>query len=52
MTAAFGGVSATSDFEFGRRIVFFRSRGFDEGDEISGNGWVELKDDDSIVIEP
>lgn len=48
---AFGAVNATAELEYGRSIVFFRWSGFDEGDEISGNGSVEPQDDGSIEIE-
>ena len=48
---AFGAVNATAELEYGRCIVFFRWSGFDEGDEISGNGSAELQDDGSIEIE-
>ena len=47
----FGAINATGELEYGRRIVFFRWSGFDEGDEICGNGSAELQDDGSIEIE-
>jgi hypothetical protein len=47
---AFGAVNATAELEYGRCIVFFRWWGFDEGDEISGDGSAELQDDGSIEI--
>lgn len=48
---AFGAVDATAEFEYGRRIVFFRWSGFDEGDQIAGSGTAELQDDGSLEIE-
>ncbi len=47
----FGAVNATAELEYGHRIVLFRWSGFDEGDEISGSGSVELQHDGSIKIE-
>jgi hypothetical protein len=47
---AFGAVNATGELEYGPRIVSFRWNGFDEGDEISGTGSVELQRDGSIKI--
>ena len=46
----FGAVNATGELEYGRCIVFFRWSGFDEGDEISGDGSAELQDDGTIEI--
>jgi hypothetical protein len=48
---AFGAVNATAELEYGRCIVFFRWSGFDEGDEIAGDGSADLQDDGSIEIE-
>jgi len=48
---AFGAVEATAEVEYGRTIVFLRWSGFDEGDQISGNGSAELQDDGSLKIE-
>jgi len=48
---AFGGVNATMDLEYPRRIVFFNWTGFDEGDEVSGSGSAELGDDGTVEIE-
>jgi hypothetical protein len=42
---AFGALNATADLEYGRSIVFFRSAGFDEGDQISGSGSAEIGED-------
>jgi hypothetical protein len=48
---AFGAVNATAELEYARSAVFFRWAGFDEGDEISGDGSAELQDDGSLEIE-
>ena len=48
---AFGAIEATAELEYGRTIVFFRWTGFDEGDEISGDGSAELQDDGTIEVE-
>jgi hypothetical protein len=48
---AFGAVDATAELEYGRRIVFFRWSGFDEGDQIAGDGSAELHDNGSLEIE-
>jgi hypothetical protein len=48
---AFGVVNATMELEYSRSIVFFRWTGFDEGDEISGEGSAELQDDGTVEIE-
>jgi hypothetical protein len=37
-------VDATAELEYGRRIVFFRWSGFDEGDQTAGGGSAELQD--------
>lgn len=37
--------------EYSRTIVYFRWRGFDEGDEITGSGSAELQDDGTLEIE-
>ena len=49
--SAFGAIEATAELEYGRTIVFFRWTGFDEGDEISGDGSAELQDDSTIEVE-
>ena len=46
-----GHVVIGGELEYGRRIVFFRWTGVDEGDEISGNGSAELQDDGSMEID-
>ena len=46
-----GAVDATAELEYGRRIVFFRWSGFDEGDAIAGGGSAELHDDGALEIE-
>jgi hypothetical protein len=48
---AFGCVTAGGELEHSRTIVFFRWSGFDEGDEVSGDGSAELQDDGTIEIE-
>jgi hypothetical protein len=48
---AFGAMQATLDIEYSRSSVAFAWAGFDEGDEISGEGTAELLDDGSIEIE-
>jgi hypothetical protein len=48
---AFGCLTAGGELEYSQTIVFFRWQGFDEGDEISGDGSAELQDDGSIEIE-
>jgi hypothetical protein len=48
---AFGALNATAELEYGRTAVFFRWNGFDEGDEISGSGSVELQEDGTAEIE-
>ena len=47
----FGAVNAIAELQYRGCIVFFRWSGFDEGDEISGEGSAELQDDGSIEIE-
>jgi hypothetical protein len=47
---AFGALNATAELEYGRNIVFFRWSGFDEGDQIAGNGSAEIEDDGSLEI--
>jgi hypothetical protein len=48
---AFGVVQAVMEVSYGRSIVFFRWRGSDEGDEISGDGSAEIQDDGTLEIE-
>ena len=47
---AFGALNGTAELEYGRSIVFFRWTGFDEGDEIAGNGSAEIEDDGTLEI--
>jgi hypothetical protein len=47
---AFGVVTASGALEYSRAIVFFRWTGSDEGDEISGDGSVELQDDGTAEV--
>ena len=48
---AFGVVNATMELKYRRGIVCFRWSGFDEGDEVSGSGSIELQDDGTIEID-
>ena len=47
----FGPLQAGLDIEYSRASVGFTWQGFDELDEVSGDGSAELLDDDSIEIE-
>ena len=47
----FGTMQATLDIEYSRSSIGFAWTGFDEGDEISGEGTAELLDDGFIEIE-
>ena len=47
----FGAVTAGGQLEYSRTIVFFRFNGFDEGDQICGDGSAGLQDDGTIEIE-
>jgi hypothetical protein len=47
---AFGCITAGGELEYSRTLVFFRWNGFDEGDEVSGEGSAELQDDGSVEI--
>lgn len=48
---AFGCVNGGLDCEYSRRIIFFTWQGFDEMDEVSGDGSAELEDNGSLDIE-
>jgi hypothetical protein len=48
---AFGAMQATLDIEYSRNSVGFTWEGFDEMDEVRGDGSAELLDDGSIEIE-
>jgi hypothetical protein len=48
---AFGALRAGLDIEYSRSSVGFTWEGFDEMDEVSGDGSAELLDDGSIAIE-
>ena len=48
---AFGCVNGGLDCEYSHRIIFFNWQGFDEMDEVSGDGSAELDDDGSLGIE-
>jgi hypothetical protein len=45
---AFGCVNATMDCDHAGRTVFFTWTGFDENDEVSGEGSAELGDGDTL----
>ena len=48
---AFGAVQAGLDIDYAPPLVLFTWTGFDEMDEVTGNGSAELLDDGSIEIE-
>jgi hypothetical protein len=48
---AFGALQAGLDIEYSRSSVGFTWQGFDEMDQVSGEGSAELNDDGSIEIE-
>jgi hypothetical protein len=48
---AFGALQATLDVDYSRDSIGFDSEGFDEMDEVRGDGSAELLDDSSIEIE-
>jgi hypothetical protein len=48
---AFGAVQAGLDIEYSRSSIGFTWQGFDEMDEVSGDGSAELLDDGAIQIE-
>ena len=47
---AFGVLQAGLDLEYGQTIVFFKWRGFDEMDEVTGEGSVELIGDNLAEV--
>ena len=47
----FGCVNGGLDCEYSRQIIFFTWQGFDEMDEVSGDGSAKLDDDGSLGIE-
>jgi hypothetical protein len=47
----FGGVNGGLDCEYSRQIIFFTWQGFDEMDEVSGDGSAKFDDDGSLEIE-
>jgi hypothetical protein len=47
---AFGALQAGLDLSYGPNMVFFTWAGFDEMDEVTGDGSAELLDDGSIEI--
>jgi hypothetical protein len=48
---AFGALNATLDCAFTQSGIDFRWCGFDEMDEITGDGWAELEPDGSLTGE-
>jgi hypothetical protein len=48
---AFGALQAGLDIEYAKSSIGFTWEGFDEMDEVSGDGSAELNDDGSIQIE-
>jgi hypothetical protein len=48
---AFGAMEAGLEIAYGRTSIDFTWIGFDEGDDVSGEGSAELLDDGSIEIE-
>ncbi len=48
---AFGAVNGGLDCEYSRRVIFFTWQGFDELDEVGGDGSAELNDDGSLNVE-
>ncbi len=48
---AFGGVNGSCDCGYSHRIIFFTWQGFDEMDEVGGDGSAELEDDGSLEVE-
>ncbi len=47
---AFGAMQATLEIGYSRSMVFFTWAGFDEMDEVTGDGDAELLDDGSIEV--
>lgn len=47
---AFGAMQATLDLGYSPSMVFFKWTGFDEMDEVTGDGHAELLDDGAIEI--
>ncbi len=48
---AFGALNAGLDCEYSPSIIFFTWEGFDEMDEVRGDGSAELNDDGTLKIE-
>ncbi len=48
---AFGALNAGLDCEYSPSIIFFTWEGFDEMDEVRGDGSAELNDDGTLNIE-
>jgi len=50
-TFVFGCVPGSLDCEYSRRVIFFSWQGFDEMDEVCGDGSADVKDDGFLDIE-
>lgn len=48
---AFGCVNAGLDCQYALRTIFFTWQGFDEMDEVSGDGSADLDDDGTLEVE-
>ena len=48
---AFGALQAGLEISYGKTVAFFTWSGFDEMDEVTGDGSAELLDDGSLEIE-
>ena len=48
---AFGCVNGGLDCEYAHRTIFFNWQGFDEMDEVSGDGSADIDDDGTLDIE-
>lgn len=48
---ALGCIKAHLDCEYASSMIFFTWQGFDEMDEVQGNGSAELNDDGSLEVE-
>ena len=45
---AFGALEATLDCSFAPNSIDFEWNGAEEGDQVSGHGWAELRDDGAL----
>ena len=50
-TIEFGAVHLDLTVADSQQLLFFRFAGFDEGDEVSGDGIAEIADDDTLEIQ-